>query len=65
MNVRNFSLVLAIAVMSVSSVSAQGDFFFSFTEGGRKTLIRLPNLMLATQALYSFTGRQMVLMTLT
>ena len=34
MNVRNFSLVLAIAVMSVGSVSAQGDFFFSFTEGG-------------------------------
>ena len=34
MNVRNFSLVLAIAVMSVGSVSAQSDFFFSFTEGG-------------------------------
>ena len=34
MNVRNFSLVLAIAAMSVSSVSAQGDFFFSFAEGG-------------------------------
>ena len=34
MNVRNFSLVLAIVAMSVGSVSAQGDFFFSFTEGG-------------------------------
>ena len=34
MNVRNFSLFLAIVAMSVSSVSAQSDFFFSFTQGG-------------------------------
>ena len=34
MNVKNLCLVLAIAVMSAGSVSAQGDFFFSFTEGG-------------------------------
>ena len=34
MNVRNFSLVLAIMAMSLSSVSAQGDFFFSFEAGG-------------------------------
>jgi len=33
-NVRNFSLVLAIVAMSLSSVNAQGDFFFSFTDGG-------------------------------
>ena len=34
MNLKNLSLVMAIAVMSVSSVSAQGDFFFSFEQGG-------------------------------
>ena len=34
MNVKNLCLVMAVAVMSAGSVSAQGDFFFSFTEGG-------------------------------
>ena len=34
MNLKNLSLVMAIAVMSVGSVSAQGDFFFSFAQDG-------------------------------
>ena len=34
MNLRNFSLVLAIVAMSVGSVAAQGDFFFTFAPGG-------------------------------
>ena len=33
MNVKNLFLVMAIAVMSVGSVSAQGDFFFAFNQG--------------------------------
>lgn len=33
MNLKNLSLVMAIAVMSVSSVNAQGDFFFTFAQG--------------------------------
>lgn len=38
MNVRNFSLVLALVAMSASSVFAQGDFFWSFApQGGGAT----------------------------
>ena len=32
MNVKKLFLVMAVAVMSVGSVSAQGDFFFAFNE---------------------------------